>query len=150
MKLSTSFTSLAFAPCKKNKERRAGGFLSTAKGSSNPAAFSEVAEVAYKWLNWTRFLPQCTASICVQGRGYEILGKQSARFREKHKFLTMNPSRDFPLEFLQDVHVPCAAEPLICWMDKKVISKNVSDVRHLPFFNVTIKWQKLSAALAVA
>lgn len=133
MKFLTSFTSLAFAPCKKKEARRAGGFLSTAKGSSNSAAFREVAEVAYKWLNWTRFLPQCTASICVQGMGEETLGKQSARLREKHKFPAMNPSQDFPLEFLQDVHALCAAEPLICWMDKQVISKNVSDVRHLLF-----------------
>lgn len=51
MKFLTSFTSLAFAPHKMNEERRDGGFFSTAKGSSNPAAFSEVAEVVYKGLN---------------------------------------------------------------------------------------------------
>lgn len=76
MKLSTSFTSLAFAPCKKNKERRAGGFFSTAKGSSNPAAFSEVAEVAYKWLNWTRFLPQCTANIVSKAEDKKFWGNK--------------------------------------------------------------------------
>lgn len=32
--------------------------------------------------------------------------------------------------FLQDVHVLCVAEPRICWTDEKLISKNVSDVRH--------------------
>lgn len=35
-------------------------------------------------------------------------------------------------------------------MHKEVISKNLSDVKHFLYFNVTIKWQKLSVALAVA
>lgn len=48
IKFLTSVTSLAFAPCKNNKEKRAGGFLSTVKGSSNPATFGEGAEIAYK------------------------------------------------------------------------------------------------------
>lgn len=76
---------------------------------------------------------------CVQGRGPGI-GKQSALDTEKqsNSFPASHPPKAFlPLpdsDYFQDVHVLCVAEPRICWMDEKLISKNFSDVRHFLFY----------------
>lgn len=76
MKFLTSFTSLAFAPCKKDEERRGGGFFSTAKGSSNPAAFSEVEKLLINGLIEHDSFPNAQQVSVSKGEDKEFRGNK--------------------------------------------------------------------------